>query len=102
MLANAIADNFQSREIIDWEFLRTFPEFVGHTKNSLKNQYNNIMLSYKKRFTDKLDATVQEIATYATISYKPNKLTIQLETRQQEIIEYFEEQVRLHNIKDFI
>ena len=79
MLANAIADNFESREAIDWNFLTTLTEFVEHSVISLKNQYNNLMITFKTQFPDKLDATVKELATFATTSYKPKKVSKRVE-----------------------
>ena len=36
MLANLLANHFQSYEDIDWKFVVTFPEFSGHTEGSLR------------------------------------------------------------------
>ena len=36
MIANLLANHFQSYEDIDWKFVVTFPEFSGHTEGSLR------------------------------------------------------------------
>ena len=35
MLANVIADNFDSRDNIDWEMLTKYPEFSGYSNKNL-------------------------------------------------------------------
>ena len=102
ILANAIADNFESRDEIDWEFLTTFPEFIGHSAKSLKIPYNNVMSSFKNWFPDKVDATNRELATFVSSSWKPRGPSKTTKIRQMEVIEYFEEQVKRHNIEHFI
>ena len=102
ILANAIADNFESRDEIDWEFLTTFPEFIGHSAKSLKIPYNNVMSSFKNWFPDRVDATTRELATFASSSWKPRGPSKTTKIRQMEVIEYFEEQVKRHNIEHFM
>ena len=102
MLANAVADNFESLQAVDWNFLTNIPEFLGHTEDSLRKQYNNIYKICVKRFPYEPRPSVQRIKTFVKENYKFKNVSKIVETRQQELIEYFEEQVRIHNIKDFL
>ena len=60
------------------------------------------MSSFKKWFPDKVDATTRELASFAYTSWKPRGSLKATMIRQMEVIEYFEEQVKRHNIKHFI
>ena len=104
MLANAIADNFETREEIDWEVLTTFPDFLGHTEHSLRFNFKTILQSYCKNFKDKSRSNVnlKNLATFASKTFQLKKVLKTTEKRQQEVIEYFEEQVKIYNIKDFL
>ena len=104
MLANSIADNFESVEKIDWGYLTTFSEFMGHTEDSLRVQFKTTILSYKRKFKETNNSLIslRKLAKYVSGSYKPKKVSKAIERRQQELIEYFEEQVKIHNIKDFL
>ena len=96
MLANVLADNFPSVDKIDWNLVFTHPEFLGHTEESLKLQYQQLI----KYVCDHLkvsqpEVTLKSIAEFAVERYKPRKIA-KNEQRQLELINYFEEQVKLY------
>ena len=108
MLANAIADNFESRESIDWKKLTTFPEFVGHTEESLRKSFDWIIYSYQKLFkikrADIIKLPLKRIGEYAASEEwkRYAGAAKRIEKRQGELIDYFEGKVFVHNIKDYI
>ena len=98
MLANVLADNFPSVDKIDWNLVFTHPEFLGHTEESLKLQYQQLI----KYVCDHLkvsqsEVTLKSIAEFAVERYKPRKIA-KNEQRQLELINYFEEQVKLYKL----
>ena len=98
MLANVLADNFPSVDKIDWNLVFAYPEFLGHTEESLKLQYQQLI----KYVCDHLkvsqsEVTLKSIAEFAVESYKPRKIA-KNEQRQLELINYFEEQVKLYKL----
>ena len=73
-------------------------------KDSLRVQFKTTILSYKRKFKETNNSLIslRKLAKYVSGSYKPKKVSKAIERRQQELIEYFEEQVKIHNIKDFL
>lgn len=98
MLANVLADNFPSVDKIDWNLVFAHPEFLGHTEESLKLQYQQLI----KYVCDHLkvsqsEVTLKSIAEFATERYKPRKIA-KNERRQMELVNYFEKQVKLYKL----
>ena len=107
MLANALADNFESRESIDWKLMTTFKEFLGHTEDSLRTNFNNIIYYYKQRMKiDNVAAsklTLKQIANFASSGeYHPRKVSSRIENRQRDLIEYFEVNASMKNVRNFV
>ena len=71
MLANVIADNFDSRDNIDREMLTKYPEFSGHTETSLRYVFFNLLpLASRRLKVDKFDLTLRQIAEDAEANYQ--------------------------------
>ena len=107
MLANVLSKNFQTIDSIDWEFVKTFSEFKGHTMKSLKGIFFDTLLRWtaERLKIDKTELSLKQIAEDAKVSYnKENARQIPEKTkiRQMKVIEYFERQVKKFDLKDFL
>merc|ERR1712137_1515581 len=49
MLISVLADNFESIQSIDWDWVKKIPEFSGYTLNSLKRVFNQILHSIAQK-----------------------------------------------------
>ena len=95
MLANILADNFDSVSSIDWEQVSHYKEFSGHTERSLRHLFfSNITKSASKHLNVvKSQLTLRQVAEFAEVFYredKVRKVSKNVQTRQIQIIEYFE------------
>ena len=107
MLANVLADNFQDIDSIDWEYVKTFIEFKGHTVRSLRFTFFDSLLRQAaiNLEIDKTELSLQQIAENAKICYsKENarKISEPVKIRQMKVIEYFESQAKKFNRKYFL
>ena len=107
MLANVVADNFEDIDKIDWNFVKSFKEFSGHTLSSIRNTFfNNIhKVAIKHSKEGKTELTLKEIAEDAAVSYSDKnvrKIPASTLTRQKEVIEYFQKKVEELGIKNFL
>ena len=107
MLANVLADNFENIVSVDWNFVKSFDEFSGHTIRSLKQIFfGNISRQAKYHSTnDKTTLTLREIANDAAVSFSEQnirKISQQVLKRQGEVVEYFEKKVKEMGIKNFL
>ena len=104
MLANVIADNFDSMDNIDWKMLLKYPEFSGNTETSLRTVFfSNLLKNAAKRMkVDQFDLTLRQIAEDAEAHYQHPTIFKHIEQRKKEVIEYFESAVNRMNIKDFV
>ena len=104
MLANVIAENFDSIENIDWKMLTKYPEFSGNTETSLRAIFFSILLPHAARRMkiDQSDLTLRQIAEAAEAHYQHPTIFKNIEQRKKEVIEYFESAVNRMNIKDFV
>ena len=107
MLANVLADNFENIVSVDWNFVKSFDEFSGHTIRSLKRIFfGNILHQAKCHSTnDKTTLTLREIANDAAVSFSEQnirKISQQVLKRQGEVVEYFEKKVKEMGIKNFL
>ena len=71
----------------------------------LKNIVRAVYIVYGncvKRFPEEPRPSLQRIRTFVKETYKCKNVSKILERRQQELIEYFEEQIKTHNIKNFL
>ena len=104
MLANILAENFDSYKSIDWKFVLKFPELKGHTEGSLRLIFYTKMLFYTarnlklKRSQITLRQVVQETERMCLVR-RANKV---LEKRQADLIDYFDKLIKMHNLEDFL
>ena len=99
MLANVLAENFESLETVDWASVLQHPEFSGHTARSLRIAFNHLEknLCFQTKAKPN-DYTLKQIAVFANKKYKPRRLFKRDEKRQNELIQYFEKLVKEKNI----
>merc|ERR1712079_739197 len=103
LLANILADNFESLGAVDWNFVLTHREFKGHTVESLLIAYNGLESCLSKRLKVRTcDLSLEQVAKYANEDFKPRNLSKNVEKRREELIDYFERMVNLKNICDFV
>jgi len=109
MLINYLADTFQSKDDIDWPLVAERPEFVGHTVRSLRYTFFNIVPMVRK-FKDETISTYQELTLkqiakdaieYFTLKQCP-KTSQRTLTRQNQVIEYFEQYRKKYGITNFL
>ena len=104
MLVNILADNFASVEAVDWNFVLTFPEFSGHTAASLKRKLHIVIrnICMKMKITPR-ELSLKQIRTHIKAGYNPQAKNVKsVERRQGQLISYFEQEVQLKNMKNFI
>jgi len=101
MLANFLADNFQTTTEINWNFVLSKPEFSGHTEISVKKVFHRLVYKTSKYFSvDKLHVTCQQIAEYTRDNEELLlKVGNKKRLRQIDIIEYFEKACRRMKIE---
>ena len=104
MLANVIAENYETMGDIEWKDLLKYQEFSGHSDSSLRTVfYAHILPGAVKRLNiDKFDLTLKEIAGDAESNYKSTEVSKKVERRQKDIINYFETKIKQYNLKDFL
>ena len=103
MLAKVLADNFKSLKTVDWDFVLKYPEFSGHTANSLRSALSCLeKVLHRKLGVKRSDLSLKQISEFAQENYKPRKVSKKTEKRQQELIAYFEKNVKQNNITNFI
>ena len=103
MLASFLAENFESKGTIDWNFVLRNKDFSGHTVKSLKKKMYDVTNSLCHRQKVKTnDLSLKQIAAFAKDNYKPRKKGKGFETRQFELIEYFEMMVERRKIINFV
>ena len=103
MLANVLADNFETLGAVDWTFVLTYPEFSGHTVKSLKRMFHVLRKNMcHKQKVGASEVSLKQVATFAEKSFLPRKLPKNIEKRQRELIDYFERQVNAKNIENFV
>merc|ERR1712062_354658 len=95
MLANVIADNFNSIDEIDWKMLSKYPEFAGHTDKTLVKAFSGFLHNASRSLKiDKFDLTFKQVATFVEAKYTNPKVDKIKEKRKKDIIEYFENAVK--------
>ena len=106
MLANVLAEKFDKYDKIDWTSLLSYPEFSGHTVTSLQFLFNAYLNKTAARHlnVDHTTLTLKQIAEDAQTSYNSSKIAVgkSVQTRQEKIIEYFENFVTKNGIENFI
>ena len=102
-LARFLADNFESKGTIDWNFVSTNKDFCGHTPKSLMKKMSDVTNCLCNRLqVETKDLSLNQIATFAKDSYKPRKKSKSIENRQGELITYFEVMVEKRKISNFV
>ena len=103
MLANYLRDNFKTRQQIDWDQTVQVKSFSGQTVNSLKHLVRTIILNCARKLNmNYSEVTLQDMVEVANSIYPNKKVAETVKKRQQAVIEYFEESVKKHNIKNFL
>ena len=103
MLANVLADNFESIGAVDWKFVLTHREFHGHSVKSLMRAFTDLCNCLSKRLKVRTsDLSLKQIAKFANEDYKPRQLPKKVEKRQEELFDYFERMVKSRNIRGFV
>ena len=101
MLANIIADHFESISSVDWGFISSFPEFSGYTEQSLRSLYGNQVITLVEGIVGKSrkEMSLKEIASVAEARIKNIKVRKSVFKRQNEVIKYFENCLKKNNIE---
>ena len=80
----------------------TFPEFNGHTGDSLRHLFHTILINASERLkVPPHDLSLKQVAKFSDV-YKPRKLPQRVQMRQEQLIEYFENLVKLNNIDNYV
>ena len=103
MLVNVLADNFESEDQVDWDFVLKCPEFSGHSTQSLRKVLHDYfrMVSRNMRIS-RNDLSFKQVVQFTKENYKPRKVPEKVQMRQAEIIKYFEEMVKSKGITNFL
>ena len=107
MLANYLAETFESVEDIDWNEVAERPEFVGHTYRSLQYMFFSTLFKSTKDHVklEHTEITLRKIADNANEFFSEKKSIKVIETvliRQKQVIDYFEQYVKKHGIANFL
>ena len=103
MLSNYLRDNFETRQQIDWDQTLQVKSFSGQTVASLKALFKTMIGNCRQKQNIKYsEVTLQDIVEYANSVFPDIKVYNPTKKRQQAVIEYFEESVKKHNIKNFL
>jgi len=101
ILANLLAEKFDSIPAIDWATVAGYKEFSGHTETSLRKLlHTDLMLAAVKHLkAPRSNLTLDQIAKTAMIKYSDvKKLPDRVRKRQMEIIEYWERKVKADHL----
>ena len=100
MLINVLANNFDSIQSIDWDWVKKIPEFSGYTSNGLKKVFTSKILHLiaPKLDIDSTEMTLNQLAEAAK-DFKFSEVKKSVLERQRKIIDYFEEQVEMKGIR---
>ena len=104
MLANVLADNFDSFDSIDWKMVLEFKEFDGHTENSLRYLFysNLVPRAISALEKERSNLTLKEIAKVIDQNSQRNYTRKGVKIRQRELIDYFETKLKEHQIETFL
>ena len=104
MLANILADNFDSYKSVNWKFVLKFPELKGHTEESLRLIFYTKMLFYTARNLKlkRSQITLRQVALETERMCLVKRANKVLEKRQADLIDYFEKLIKMHSLEDFL
>ena len=100
MLARVLADNFSSISSIEWSRVLHHREFSGHTDKTLRTVFYSMILpnAARRLGIGKFELSLEQIAGDAEANYKGSTVSKRVERRQREVLEYFENAVKLLKI----
>ena len=110
MLANYLADNFDSIDTINWLSVSKKAEFVGFTHQGLRVLFSGYLVRSAQRQMnlEKSKITLKDIADNANVMFSEgnctqvNRKADLMLKRQKVVIDYFERYVKKHSITNFI
>ena len=105
MLANYIADTFDSFDSIDWALVVKRPEFAGHTLFSLRSLFYGNLFYYTKKQQNLAPAevTLRHIADLTNMEHGVmKKVTEGVLLRQMQVIDYFEQYTKKQGITNLL
>ena len=107
MLASFVVENFNTVYDIDWDLVMKNPEFSGHTAGSVRRIYIKMIELTAKHLKERVECvTISQVAEDAKITYTRTNSKTQIKQtikrRQMEVIEYFEEVIKLNKIENFL
>ena len=91
MLANYLAENFQDADSVDWISVARKPKFAGHSAVSLRYIFFKQLYRDTKLMHDPRKVTLDDVAAYTNKTLK----------RQQDVIEYFEKNIKKQGLGNF-
>ena len=99
MLINVLADNFDSIQSIDWDWVKKVPEFSGYTANGLKRVFFTKIIHHIARQleVERTEMTLKKLSEAAK-DFKFSNVNESVIARQKQIVDYFELQVKLGKI----
>ena len=101
MLANILAEKFESIPVIDWATVAGYKEFSGHTPRSLRNLLSHDLMKVAIRHfkVPRSSITLKQVAEVAAIKYSDGmKVPDRVRRRQMEIIKYWERKVEVDQL----
>merc|ERR1739842_99578 len=102
MLVNHLAETSHSRESIDWDEVKAKPEFAGNTATNLKRVFSTVLRNATRSLNTETDIsweqTLDKCREY--INQASRRKTAEL--RRFQVIQYFENYVKKHDIVDFL
>ena len=100
MLISVLADNFESIQSIDWDWVKKIPEFSGYTSKGLKRIFTTKVLHLitPTLEIDRTEITLKQLAEGAK-GFEFSKVKKKVLDRQRQIIDYFEKQVEMEGIR---
>ena len=100
MLVNHLAETYQNRETIDWDAIATKSEFAGHTATNLRNSFATVLHKAKKSLST--DSSWEQLLDSGREYINKSRISKSGHLRRAKVIEYFENYVKRHNIKNFL
>ena len=102
MLVNHLAETYQNRESIDWNAVAAKSEFAGHTASNLRQTFAIVLQNAKKSLNTEFswEQLLDSCREYIRQARKKNSKNTEL--RKAQVIEYFENYVKKHEIENFL
>ena len=99
MLINVLANNFDSIQSIDWDWVKKVPEFSGYTANGLKKVFfAKIITNIARQLeVERTEMTLKKLSEAAK-DFKFSDVNKSVIARQKQIVDYFELQVKMNKV----